>query len=106
MYATGVGVGPGITETTATSHGLALARVAIGCGIPVAQVVEVEARQALADALERAARETGPWVIVAQVDPLEPVPRPNRRPEVDIVESANNLKRAMVERGYGRRPGT
>jgi thiamine pyrophosphate-dependent acetolactate synthase large subunit-like protein len=105
-YATGAGVGPGLTETSATSHGLAVARVAVACGIPPEQVVEVDEPGPLGDALRRAATEPGPWVIVARIDLVERAPRPNRRPAIDIVESANNLKRAMLERGYGRLPGT
>jgi thiamine pyrophosphate-dependent acetolactate synthase large subunit-like protein len=106
VYATGVGLGPGITETTATSRGLGLGLVAVACGIPERQVLEIDAPEPLGEALRRAAGEPGPWVIVARIDPVERVPRPNRRPTIDIVESANNLKRAMLERGYGRLPGT
>src|SRR5690349_1761712 len=31
VYATGAGIGPGITETSATSHGLRLSQVATAC---------------------------------------------------------------------------
>jgi sulfopyruvate decarboxylase subunit beta len=106
VYATGAGVGPGVTETTATSHGMRLVDVAVGCGLPADHVVEVEAPDAVAAALDRAATEPGPWLIIARIDAIGPVVRPNRRPTVDIVESAMLLKRAMLERGYGRLPGT
>jgi sulfopyruvate decarboxylase subunit beta len=106
VYATGVGLGPGITEATATGHGLGLGRVAIACGIPGEQVLEVDAPDPLRAALRRAASEPGPWIVVARIDPVEASPRPNRRPTIDIVESANNLKRAMLDRGHGRLPGT
>ncbi len=105
VYATGAGVGPGVTETTATSHGLRIASVAVGCGIPAELVLEVDTPEAVAAALQRATTEPGPWLIVARIDPVGPVVRVNRRPTVDIVESAMLLKRAMLERGYGRSPG-
>jgi sulfopyruvate decarboxylase subunit beta len=106
VYATGAGVGPGITETTATSHGLRIAAVAVGCGLPAELVVEVDTPEAVAAGLQRASTAPGPWLIVARIDPIGPVARPNRRPTVDIVESAMMFKRSMIDRGYGRPPGS
>lgn len=105
IYATGVGLGPGVTEETASSHGTRLAAVAVSCGIPAGQVAEVETGEAFAAALARSIAEPGPWVIVARIDPSDATGSPTRlRPGVDVVESAVMFKREMMNRGYGPPP--
>jgi sulfopyruvate decarboxylase subunit beta len=105
IFATGVGVGEGVTETTAASHGTRIAAVAVDCGIPEGQVREVETVDDFDAALRRAIDEPGPWVIVARIDTSDATGSPTRRrPGVDVVESAMLFKREMVERGYGSPP--
>ena len=105
VYATGVGQGPGVTETTAASHGTRLAGVAVSCGIPAENVVEVDTVSTTEAALHRAVTEPGPWIIVAKIDISDATGSPTRRrPGVDIVESAGDLKREMVKRGFGAPP--
>jgi sulfopyruvate decarboxylase subunit beta len=102
IYATGVGQGPGVTETTAASHGTRLAGVARSCGIPEANVVDVDTVEATEAALHRATSEPGPWFIVARIDTSDATGSPTRRrPGVDIVESAGDFKREMLRRGLG-----
>jgi thiamine pyrophosphate-dependent acetolactate synthase large subunit-like protein len=105
IYATGVGQGPGITESTAASHGTRIAGVAVSCGIPEGNVLEVDSTAATEEALRRAVTEPGPWVIVARIDTSDATGSPTRRrPSVDIVESAGDFKREMVRRGIGPPP--
>ena len=105
IYATGVGSGPGITETTAASHGTNLAGVARNCGIADRNVLEVDTTAATEAALRRAVSEPGPWVIVARIDTSDASGSPTRkRPGVDVVESASDLKREMISRGFGAPP--
>jgi thiamine pyrophosphate-dependent acetolactate synthase large subunit-like protein len=105
IYATGVGVGEGITEATAASYGTRLAAVAVDCGVPAEQVREVDEIEAFRGALRRAIDEPGPWVIVARIDASDASGSPTRRrPGVDVVESAGMFKREMIERGYGSPP--
>jgi sulfopyruvate decarboxylase subunit beta len=105
IYATGVGIGEGVTEDTGTSHGTRIAAVAVDCGIPAGQVSDVETLEAFVAALRRAIEEPGPWVIVAHIDPSDATGSPTRRrPGVDVVESAVMFKREMVERGHGSPP--
>ncbi len=105
IYATGVGVGEGITEETAASHGTRLSAVAVDCGIPADQVVEVDEVDGFEAALRRAVDEPGPWFLVARIDASDATGSPTRRrPGVDVVESAIMFKREMVERGYGSPP--
>jgi thiamine pyrophosphate-dependent acetolactate synthase large subunit-like protein len=105
VFATGVGVGEGITEATAASHGTSIAAVAVDCGIPADRVVRVDDRGELERALARAVGEPGPWVIVAAIDTSDATGSPTRRrPGVDVVESAVGFKREMVERGHGSPP--
>jgi sulfopyruvate decarboxylase subunit beta len=105
VYATGVGVGEGITEPTAASHGTDIAAVATDCGIPAGQVARVADRAGLDAALDRAITEPGPWVIVAGIDTSDATGSPTRRrPGVDVVDSAAGFKREMVERGHGSPP--
>jgi thiamine pyrophosphate-dependent acetolactate synthase large subunit-like protein len=105
IYATGVGQGPGVTETTAASHGTRLAGVAVSCGIPAENVLEVDSVDAAEAALRRAVSGPGPWVIVARIDLSDATGSPTRRrPAVDIVESAGDFKREMVRRGIGAPP--
>jgi sulfopyruvate decarboxylase subunit beta len=105
VYATGVGVGEGVTEETAASHGTSIAMVAVDCGIPDDRVVTVEEVAGLGTALDRAMNEPGPWVIVARIDASDATGAPTRRrPGVDVVESATLFKREMIERGHGSPP--
>jgi thiamine pyrophosphate-dependent acetolactate synthase large subunit-like protein len=105
VYATGVGIGEGVTEETAASHGTSLAAVAVDCGIPAGQVVSVDSLDAFKGAVRRAADEPGPWVIVARIDASDATGSPTRRrPGVDVVESATLFKREMIERGFGSPP--
>ena len=105
VYATGVGVGEGVTEETGTSHGTRIAAVAVNCGIPADRVTEVEAAGEFEAALRRAGTEPGPWLIVARIDQSDATGSPTRRrPGVDVVESAAMFKREMVERGHGSPP--
>jgi sulfopyruvate decarboxylase subunit beta len=105
VYATGVGIGPGITEETAASHGTRLAAVAVACGIPADQVLEPETVEAFEAALGRSIHEPGPWMIVARIDASDASGSPTRRrPGVDVVESAVLFRREMVDRGYGAPP--
>lgn len=107
VYATGVGIGPGVTEETAASHGTRLAAVAVDCGVPADRVVEVDALPAFEAALRTAIDEPGPWVIVARIDTSDATGSPKRRrPGVDVVESAVLFKREMVDRGYGAPPNS
>jgi thiamine pyrophosphate-dependent acetolactate synthase large subunit-like protein len=100
-----VGVGPGITEETATSHGTSIAAVATACGIPGAQVSVADTADAFADALRHAIAAPGPWIIVAHIDASDATGSPKRiRPGVDVVESAVLFKREMVARGFGTTP--
>jgi thiamine pyrophosphate-dependent acetolactate synthase large subunit-like protein len=105
IYATGVGHGPGVTEATAASHGTDLAGVAVSCGIPAGNVLDVDSPAATETALRRAVSEPGPWVIIARIDTSDATGSPTRRrPAVDIVESAGDFKREMVRRGFGAPP--
>jgi thiamine pyrophosphate-dependent acetolactate synthase large subunit-like protein len=105
IYATGVGSGPGVTETTAASHGTDLAGVAVSCGIDADHVLAVDTAGATEAALRRAVAEPGPWVIVARIDTSDASGSPTRlRPGVDVVVSATDLKREMVSRGFGAPP--
>jgi sulfopyruvate decarboxylase subunit beta len=105
IYATGVGVGDGVTEETAVSHGTRIAVVAVACGIPERQVREVDTTSDFEDALHQAIDEPGPWIIVARIDASDATGSPTRRrPGVDVVESAMLFKREMVERGHGSPP--
>jgi sulfopyruvate decarboxylase subunit beta len=105
VYATGVGIGEGVTEETAASHGTSIARVAVDCGIPDDRVVTVEEVAGLGATLDRAMHEPGPWVIVARIDASDATGAPTRRrPGVDVVESATLFKREMIERGHGSPP--
>jgi sulfopyruvate decarboxylase subunit beta len=105
IFATGVGVGEGVTEETGSSHGTRIAAVAVDCGIPAEQVSEVETVDAFEAVLRRATEESGPWLIVARIDQSDATSSPTRRrPGVDVVESAGMFKREMVERGHGSPP--
>ena len=105
VYATGVGLGEGVTEETAASHGTRIAAVAVDCGIPTAQVHEVDDVEAFSAVLGRAIAEPGPWLIVARIDSSDATGSPTRRrPGVDVVESAVMFKREMVDRGHGSPP--
>ncbi len=105
VFATGVGIGEGVTEETAASHGTRIAAVAVDCGIPADQVSEVDTVDEFAAALRRANAEPGPWLIVARIDRSDATGSPTRRrPGVDVVESAVLFKREMVERGHGSPP--
>jgi len=105
VFATGVGFGEGITEETGASHGTRIAAVAVDCGIPAAQVAEVDTVDAFEAALGRATSEPGPWLIVARIDTSDATGSPTRRrPGVDVVESAVLFKREMVDRGHGSPP--
>jgi thiamine pyrophosphate-dependent acetolactate synthase large subunit-like protein len=105
VFATGVGSGPGITETTGASHGTRLAAVAVDCGIPADNVIEVDTTDAMESALQRVTSGPGPWIIVAAIDMSDATGSPTRkRPGVDIVESGIFFKREMVDRGFGAPP--
>jgi thiamine pyrophosphate-dependent acetolactate synthase large subunit-like protein len=105
VYATGVGIGEGITEPTAASFGTDIAKVAVDCGIPADRVARVEDRPALEAALARAVAEPGPWIVVARIDTSDATGSPTRRrPGVDVVDSASGFKREMVDRGHGDPP--
>ena len=105
VYATGVGVGEGVTEETGSSHGTRISAVAVDCGIPADQVSEVDTVDAFEAVLARANAEPGPWLIVARIDQSDATGSPTRRrPGVDVVESGSMFKREMVERGHGSPP--
>jgi thiamine pyrophosphate-dependent acetolactate synthase large subunit-like protein len=61
-------------QDTATRHGADLAAAARALG--VTQAVTVRATSELGAALERARRETGPWLIVAKVQESAPTGKP------------------------------
>lgn len=83
---------------SATSAGTDLAAVGRACGIAQAHAADDEA--ALDALLGRAAREPGPWLIVARVEPRDRVgPDGYRAMPFDIVEAAITFRRDLVNRG-------
>lgn len=86
------------TMPSATAGGTDLAEVGRAAGCAASERVENE--NALATALERTAREEGPFLIVAAVEPDDPASvAAARAMPFDIVESAIRFRRVLEERG-------
>lgn len=93
--------GEGEVET-ATSCGTGIAEVALACGIPKFNTITVNTTDAALEAFEKAFSRPGPWVIVAKVGKNDlSLKRDSKNTcPYDIVESAINFRREMIDRGF------
>ncbi len=87
---------------TVTSYGTDLEAVANACGIPSDKTITVDCIDSASNAFEKAFTKPGPWIIVAKVEKsdLSLKRDPKNTCPYDIVESAINFRREMIDRGY------